>query len=106
VHFNDLLNDLRGTVRHLSDFLSLSVDEHRLTTVTDSATFAHMRAAADILIPEAKRIFRGGAATFFHKGTNGRWRDVLNDVDLELYSRAAERELSPVCRKWLERSPS
>ena len=32
--------------------------------------------------------FEGGADRFFHKGTNGRWHDVLTESDLALYEAA------------------
>ena len=37
-----------------------------------------------------------------HKGTNGRWRDVLSEHELALYDAACGRTLTPDCRKWLE----
>ena len=46
-------------------------------------------------------IFEGGASRFFHKGTNGRWRDVLTEEDLARYESAAAR-LDPELRAWLE----
>lgn len=45
--------------------------------------------------------FEGGSDTFFFKGTNGRWRDVLTAEDLALYEKAVER-LEPDLRQWLE----
>ena len=50
-------------------------------------------------------IFEGGVSRFLYKGTNGRWRDVLNDDDLILYDRAAA-SLDPGLRAWLERGRS
>jgi aryl sulfotransferase len=47
-------------------------------------------------------VFHGGAGAFFFKGTNGRWRDVLTDADLELYEQAKRRVLTPDCARWLE----
>jgi aryl sulfotransferase len=46
-------------------------------------------------------IFEGGAGRFFHKGTNGRWRDVLTEEDLALYETAAA-QLDQGLRSWLE----
>ena len=45
--------------------------------------------------------FEGGAASFFFKGTNGRWRDMLTDDDLAIYDDAAST-LDPNLRSWLE----
>ena len=30
-------------------------------------------------------VFENGADSFFHKGTNGRWRDVLTPAQLDRY---------------------
>ena len=43
-----------------------------------------------------------GVCSFFHKGTNNRWRDVMKSEDLSLYDEVADRELSTDCRQWLE----
>ena len=41
-------------------------------------------------------------ATFFHKGTNGRWRDVLSDEEVAMYEETAVKVLTPDCKEWLE----
>ena len=46
--------------------------------------------------------WKGGADTFMHMGTNGRWRGVLTAEELRLYDAAYERTLSDSCRIWLE----
>ncbi len=46
--------------------------------------------------------FEKGAASFYYKDTNGRWREVLSADELALYDQAAKRELTPDCRRWLE----
>ena len=52
--------------------------------------------------PRLDNLMSGGAQTFFHRGTNGRWKDVLTESDLELYEAAVARELSDECARWLE----
>jgi aryl sulfotransferase len=47
-------------------------------------------------------VLKGGAETFFYKGTNGRWREVLSEEELALYDEAATRVMTPECRYWLE----
>ena len=51
---------------------------------------------------QLEAIWKGGGSTFINKGTNGRWRDVLTDDDLNLYTAAVARELTPDCARWLE----
>ena len=51
----------------------------------------------------AGSIFAGGLDTFFFKGTNGRWRDVLTAGELDMLERAKARVLTPDCAEYLER---
>ena len=46
--------------------------------------------------------FKGGRDGFYFSGTNGRWRGVLTDEDLDLYEEAKRRVLSPECAAYLE----
>jgi aryl sulfotransferase len=58
-----------------------------------------MKARGTELLQFASVVLKGGPDVFFHKGTNGRWREVLGAEELELYNTAAERELTPECRR-------
>lgn len=70
--------------------------------IAELVTFNRMKQDAELINPGAATVWKGGAKTFFNKGTNGRWRGVLTDGDLAMYDAAARRELSPDCRSWLE----
>ena len=61
-----------------------------------------MKRNADQIVADADELWKGGARRFIHKGTNGRWRDVLTAADLELYAKAVERTLPADCARWLE----
>ena len=102
VHFSDLLRDLKGEIRRIANFLSILVSDEMLSAITDAVTFGNAKQNADLLLPDAINIWEGGATTFIHKGTNGRWREVLTDEDLDLYAAAVARELTPDCAHWLE----
>jgi len=103
VHFNHLLADLEGQIRRVADFLAIAVAEDKLREIASAVHFSNVKRNAEQLLPGAHRIWQGGAKTFFNKGTNGRWRDVLTKEDLALYEAAASHELSDGCRSWLER---
>lgn len=102
VHYNDLLNDSKGEIKRIADFLGIQITDEALQAVVNAVTFANVKANADQLVPEVAQAFEGGAQTFINKGTNGRWKPVLTAGDLELYEAAVERVLSPDCAKWLE----
>jgi aryl sulfotransferase len=62
----------------------------------------HMRrAGADD--PLMNQVFEGGTQSFINKGTNGRWRDVLSQAEIDKCDEIAARELTPACATWLLR---
>ena len=102
VHFNDLLADLEGEMRRVADFLALEVPEEAWPKAVDAATFATVKKDPEKVVGDMSFAFKGGAETFINKGTNGRWKDLLTEDDLDLYRRAMDRTLPPNCAKWLE----
>ncbi len=102
VHYADLLADLEGQMRRLSADLRIPVPDDRWAHLVNACTFASMKAEAERSAGNMKLFWKEGAATFFNKGTNGRWRDALSEADLALYDAAAERTLTADCRRWLE----
>jgi aryl sulfotransferase len=106
VHYNDLLADLPGQMRRVAEFVGIHVPEEEWPRRVEAARFDSMREEAVrqemyTLQSSWTRSFKDGAASFFFKGTNGRWRDLLNTEDLALYEQAAAR-LGPGLRSWLE----
>ena len=61
-----------------------------------------MKANATKSVPLGGAFWEGGAKTFIHKGTNGRWRDVLSKEDVLQYEQLATTELGEDCAHWLE----
>jgi aryl sulfotransferase len=49
-----------------------------------------------------REVWVNGACSFFYKGTNGRWRDVLSGEELAMYEHTAAKVQTPSCRTWLE----
>ena len=61
-----------------------------------------MKSQGELYAPGGGQFWKGRAQTFLHKGTNGRWREVLTDEELVLYDQACSRVLTAECRDWLE----
>ncbi len=106
VHYNDLLADLPGQMRRVARFVGVDVPEENWPALVAAARFDAMkeeaiRQEAESAQPGLSHSFKEGAASFFFKGTNGRWREVLRAEDLALYERAAA-VLDPELRSWLE----
>ncbi len=105
VHFNDLLADLDGQMRRIAAFLNIPVNEAVWPELVDKATFKTMKAHAADVVPGSGGFLVGGAQQFLHKGTNGRWRGILNPTELEQYEAAAKKQLSQDGQRWLENAP-
>ncbi len=101
IHFNDLKTDLSGSMRRIAAFLDVPVDEKNWDSIVERCTFEHMRAHAAEHAPLGGVFWEGGAGNFIHKGTNGRWRDMLGPADVKAYEDRALAELGPDCARWL-----
>jgi aryl sulfotransferase len=102
VHYADLLTNTEEEISRIARFIGREVDRQQLHSLATATSFEQMRFDREQLLPAARRMFRGGAKVFFHRGTSGQWRGVLHEDDLTLYDAAATAELSPACREWLE----
>lgn len=103
VHYNDLKADLPAEVRRIAGFLGVPLDDAECARVVRECQIDRMREIALEGDDPLNGFFEGGAKRFFFKGTNGRWRDVLDADDLALYEEAKRRVLAPECAAWLER---
>jgi aryl sulfotransferase len=101
VHYNDLQADLDGEMRRVAAFLNIDIPAARWSGVVERCTFERMREDAD-KVGDFQRVFEGGAESFFFKGTNGRWREVLTEGELQRYQDRVEELLAPEAAHWLE----
>ena len=95
VHYHDLKTNLVGELHRLADFLGLPLTAAALPDILHSTTLEAMRARAERLNPGMIDFWREGAKTFFYKGTNGRWQDVLSPEEVALYEEKAAQILTP-----------
>ena len=105
VHYNDLKKDLAGGISRIADFLEIELTPERRDHIAKETTFeaAKRNAAANAeKTGEGNSVWKQGSDGFFFKGTNGRWRDVLDDADLAMYEATKKRVLDPDCATWLE----
>jgi len=101
LHFSALKADMPGQIRRIAEFLDIPVDESQWDAIVEHCSFDYMRAHAELAVPLGGAVWEGGAKTFIHEGTNGRWRDVLTEEDIVNYESRALEELGPECAQWL-----
>jgi aryl sulfotransferase len=106
VHFNELKSDLSTSIANIAAFLGAGLDEAVLPKIVEHCSFEYMKQHASTIAPRGGVALIGGAETFIHKGTNGRWRDVLSPSEIEAYDTRALDELGPSCATWLHEGGS
>jgi aryl sulfotransferase len=101
LHFNELKADMTGQIRRIARFLDITINEEKWPLIVEHCTFEYMRNNGSTHSPLLDQVFQEGGKTFFHKGTNGRWKDVLSAADIEKYERISKANLTPDCAYWL-----
>lgn len=101
VHFNNLKADMEGEIRRIASFLDIEIDESSWPAIVEHCSFDYMKEHADSLSENFQAFFDGGLKNFIYKGTNGRWRDVLNPDEISRYEDVASKCLSADCARWL-----
>lgn len=105
VHYHDLKADLAGEIGRIAAFLAISLAADALPPLLAATSLEAMREREGRL-NEGMNGWKEGAKTFFFKGTNGRWQDLLSAEELALYAEKAAQVLTPECRTWLEQGRS
>jgi len=100
-HFSRLKQDFLGEAKKIAAFLGEPVESLNWDRISEHCTFHHMKQNAGDVAPLGGALWEGGAKTFIHKGTNGRWRDILSAEEVERYESTARRELGDACANWL-----
>jgi aryl sulfotransferase len=101
LHFENLKSDLAAEIHRIAEFIETPIDETQLDPILRHCSFDYMKANATKSVPLGGSFWDGGAQTFIHKGTNGRWRKVLSDAEVLKYERRAAEELDSECAVWL-----
>ncbi len=101
LHFSELKADMPAQIRRIAEFIGTPIDELRWPAIVEHCTFDYMKANAVQSVPLGGAFWDGGAQTFIHKGTNGRWKDTLTAAECAEYEAAARRELGDPCAHWL-----
>jgi aryl sulfotransferase len=101
VHYNDLIADRDGEMRRIADFLGITIPEAMWPEIVAAAGFESMKAQGETLLPSADKVWQGGAQRFLHKGSNGRWQDVVSADDLARYDAQVKRHFSPDLARWV-----
>jgi aryl sulfotransferase len=106
VHFADLLAGAFQEIRRVADFLDIPASDEQIAATVQQTSLTAMRVRAEQSDSRMREVWVDGARTFFYKGTNGRWKEVLSGEELAMYERTAAKVLTQDCRTWLEQGRS
>lgn len=91
-----------GEIRHVAEFLDMEIaDDDVWSAILEHCWCEFMQENSSKLTSILDDSFKGGGKDFVHKGTNGRWRDVLTAEDIPKYENVANENLTVECGHWL-----
>ena len=99
-HYGDLQADLPGEMRQLAEVLGVEVPDARWDLLVDAARFDRMKERATDLAPDVDNGIWQDTREFFHRGTNGQWRDVLDEHDVQRYRERVRVLADPDLASW------
>ncbi len=101
IRFTNLKQDIPGEIRRIAEIIETLIDETKWERILRHCSFDFMKAHATKSVPLGGAFREGGVETFIHKGTNGRWRDILSTEDIARYEQRAAAKLESECAHWL-----
>lgn len=101
LHFANLKHDMPGEIRKIAEFIETPIDETQWEFILRHCSFDYMKENSAKSAPLGGDFWDGGAQSFIHKGTNGRWREILSAQESAKYEHRAAEELDRECAHWL-----
>ena len=104
LHYSDMIADHAGTVRKLSDALSINASDETIARTVEATEFASMKRQAANYVPEGGTGLWSDDAAFFAEGGTNKWRGRFSDAQIAHYSARMEALVPDAdTRRWLER---
>jgi aryl sulfotransferase len=99
-HYADLQADLPGQLRRLATVLDIELDDTRVNELAAAASFAAMRDNAEMVAPNSDMHIWHNTSDFFHRGSNGQWREAFDDEMLQRYDERVASLATPDLLAW------
>ena len=100
VHYQNLKDDMPAMIRRIARFIDAPISSEAWPKILEHCSFAYMKAHKDQLLPVDS--FKDKGASFMHKGTTGRWRELLSADEIAKADKIAAENLPPDCAHWLK----
>lgn len=99
LHFNNLKEDLLGSIKTISNFLNLNYSDKLIEKVHNKCTFMWMKNNCNKCVPKH---FEKNASVFINRGINKRWLFDLNENDIVKYNNLISRFFNKKTVSWIE----
>lgn len=99
-HYGDLSADLCGQLRRLAELLGIERSDARLEELAAAATFDRMKERATDLAPNSDQGWWRSTEGFFHRGSSGQWRHLVDDAGLARYEARVAELVPPDLATW------
>ena len=99
-HYSDYKADLPGQLARLADVLGIERSTSRIEELAAAATFANMKSRATDFVPNADIGLWHSPEGFFHRGTSGQWRELLDEDGLDRYWERVNALVPPDVSEW------
>jgi aryl sulfotransferase len=99
-HYTDLQADLPGQIQRLAGVLGVEVTAEQVKAMAAAASFESMRGNAEMVAPNSDIALWRSTTDFFHRGSNGQWREVFDEATLDHYEERAAKLATPELLAW------
>ena len=99
-HYADYKADLPGQLTRMANVLGIERSPERIAELAEAGSFAAMRSRATDFVPNADIGLWHSPEEFFHRGTNGQWRELVDEEGLERYWARVHELVSPDLASW------
>lgn len=106
LHYDEMKADLEGQMRALAARLGIDVPEALWSELVPAATFESMRSQPESFGPNQTENIWLDRERFFHKGTSGQWRSLLDADGLQRYAARVDELASPELSEWAHQGPA
>jgi hypothetical protein len=104
LHYAELKADLEGQMRALAQRLAIEVPEDCWPTLVEAASFASMKADPNVNAAGPPTSIWKDDQKFFYSGTNGQWRNLLDDAGTRRYVERVRSLGDPDLLAWIHQS--
>jgi aryl sulfotransferase len=97
VHYADLIREKPAQIEKIAHFLNIKLDNDQKEMILHKSSLEYMKQASEKFEHRDFEKHR-----FIHKGTNGRWKDLLSQQQIKHYEELHAQKFDMACANWIK----